>query len=60
MAFGLPNIELGLAILPFYFDWNLPEGIIPSELDMTETMGITARRKADLLLYAILRVPLPS
>ncbi|CAN6178251.1 unnamed protein product [Urochloa humidicola] len=60
MAFGLANIELGLANLLFYFDWSLPEGIIPSELDMTETIGITARRKADLLLSATLRIPLPS
>ncbi|CAL5052676.1 unnamed protein product [Urochloa decumbens] len=60
MAFGLANIELGLANLLFHFDWSLPEGIIPSELDMTETIGITARRKADLLLSATLRIPLPS
>ncbi|CAN6201663.1 unnamed protein product [Urochloa humidicola] len=59
MTFGLANIELGLANLLFYFDWSLPEGIIPSELDMTETIGITARRKADLLLSATLRIPLP-
>jgi cytochrome P450 len=60
MTFGLANIELGLANLLFYFDWSLPEGVIPSELNMTETMGITARRRDDLLLSATLRVPLPS
>ncbi|CAL5043006.1 unnamed protein product [Urochloa decumbens] len=60
MVFGLANIELGLANLLFHFDWSLPEGTIPSELDMTETIGITARRKADLLLSATLRIPLPS
>ncbi|KAF8779230.1 hypothetical protein HU200_002908 [Digitaria exilis] len=60
MVFGLANIELCLANLLFHFDWSLPEGIIHSELDMTETMGITARRKADLLLSATLRIPQPS
>jgi cytochrome P450 len=60
MGFGLANIELGLASLLFYFDWSLPEGIIPSELDMTETMEVTARRKADLLLSATPCVKLPS
>ncbi|NP_001355148.1 Premnaspirodiene oxygenase [Zea mays] len=61
MAFGLANIELGLASLLFHFDWSLPEGVVPSEMDMAETMGITARRKADLLLSATPRVvPRPS
>jgi hypothetical protein len=60
MAFGLANMELALANLLFYFDWSLPEGVIPSEMDMTEAMGVTARRKADLLLSATLRVPLPN
>ncbi|WVZ81270.1 hypothetical protein U9M48_028663 [Paspalum notatum var. saurae] len=59
MAFGIANIELGLANLLFYFDWSLPEGTIPRQLDMTETMGITARRKADLFLSATPCVPLP-
>jgi cytochrome P450 len=60
MAFGLANIELGLASLLFHFDWSLPEGVVPSEMDMTETMGITATRKADLLLSAAPCVPLTS
>ncbi|CAO2161881.1 unnamed protein product [Urochloa humidicola] len=57
VAFGLANMELALANLLFYFDWSLPDGVVPSEMDMTEAMGVTARRKADLLLSATLRVP---
>jgi hypothetical protein len=53
------NVELGLASLLFYFDWSLPAGVLPAEMDMAETMGITARRKADLFLSATLRVKLP-
>jgi len=60
MAFGLANVELGLASLLFHFDWSLPEGMVPSELDMTEATEITARRKADLLLSATPCVKLPS
>lgn len=60
MSFGLANITLGLANLLFHFDWSLPEGVNPSELDMTETMGITARRKEDLMLSATLRFPLQN
>lgn len=59
MSFGLANVELGLASLLFYFDWSLPAGVLPAEMDMAETMGITARRKADLFLSATLSVKLP-
>ncbi|KAM0853348.1 hypothetical protein ACQ4PT_051139 [Festuca glaucescens] len=59
MMFSLATMELALASLLFHFDWELPEGTIPAELDMTEKFGITARKKTDLLLHARLRVPLP-
>uniref|UniRef100_A0A0E0LB63 Cytochrome P450 n=1 Tax=Oryza punctata TaxID=4537 RepID=A0A0E0LB63_ORYPU len=59
MQFGLANIELALANLLFYFGWSLPESILPSDLDMTETMGITARRKEDLYVHATPFVQLP-
>uniref|UniRef100_J3MEE5 Cytochrome P450 n=1 Tax=Oryza brachyantha TaxID=4533 RepID=J3MEE5_ORYBR len=52
MQFGLANIELALANLLFYFDWSLPEGVLLEDMDMTETMGITARRKEDLSVQA--------
>ncbi|XP_044360274.1 zealexin A1 synthase-like [Triticum aestivum] len=56
IAFGLANIGLALASLLFHFDW---EGPSPDELDMTEAFGVTARRKAGLLLRPVLRVPVP-
>uniref|UniRef100_A0ACD5VBS6 Uncharacterized protein n=1 Tax=Avena sativa TaxID=4498 RepID=A0ACD5VBS6_AVESA len=60
MQFGLANIELALAILLFHFDWSLPDGILPGELDMTETMGVTASKRLDLWLRPTLRVQLPQ
>ncbi|KAK1601805.1 hypothetical protein QYE76_048276 [Lolium multiflorum] len=59
MLFGIANMQLALASLLFYFDWGLPDGVLPAELDMGETMGVTARRKMDLWLRPALRVPLP-
>ncbi|KAM3310125.1 hypothetical protein ACQJBY_031048 [Aegilops geniculata] len=56
IGFGLANIELALASLLFHFDWEAPP---PGEIDMAEEFGLTVRRKADLLLRPVLRVPVP-
>ncbi|KAL6874084.1 hypothetical protein ACP4OV_014166 [Aristida adscensionis] len=60
MAFGLANVELALASLLFHFDWEAPGVADPAEFDMAEAFGITARRKANLLLRPVLRVPVPG
>ncbi|XP_030510236.2 cytochrome P450 71D9 [Cannabis sativa] len=50
MSFGLNNVELSLALLLYHFDWTLPKGMKPEDLDMTELSAITLRRKDDLYL----------
>ncbi|KAK1615641.1 hypothetical protein QYE76_021158 [Lolium multiflorum] len=60
MAFGLAHIELALAALLFHFDWDLPEGMVREELDMTEAAGITARLRSDLLVIAVPRAQVTS
>ncbi|KAF8646787.1 hypothetical protein HU200_065585 [Digitaria exilis] len=57
VMFGVANIEIALANLLYHFDWKLPSGADPSELDMAESYGITARRENDLLLEATPYVP---
>ena len=52
ITFGLASIELPLANLLYHFDWELPYGMKPEDLDMTDTMIITARRKEKLCLIA--------
>ncbi|XP_028768653.1 cytochrome P450 71D8-like [Neltuma alba] len=49
IPFGLASIELALVSLLYHFDWELPNGMKPKDLDMTETLGVTARRKIRVL-----------
>lgn len=48
MNFGIANVELPLAMLLYHFDWELPEGMKSEEMDMSETLGVSQRRKRDL------------
>ena len=57
MMFAEANMEIVLAALLYHFDWELPGGAKPKELDMTEEMGLTVRRKNDLCLHAVVRAP---
>ncbi|KAK4728664.1 hypothetical protein R3W88_021652 [Solanum pinnatisectum] len=54
MCPGMPmaaiQVPLVLASLVHFFDWELPHGKCPVELDMTEKFGITLQKKEPLLL----------
>ncbi|CAL5069609.1 unnamed protein product [Urochloa decumbens] len=48
--FALPILELALAGLLRHFDWELPGGMRPADLDMVEAPGLTAPRRVPLVL----------
>uniref|UniRef100_A0ACD5ZG70 Uncharacterized protein n=1 Tax=Avena sativa TaxID=4498 RepID=A0ACD5ZG70_AVESA len=50
--FGMAMLELIVARLLYYFDWSLPSGIQPHELDMDMIVGMTSRRRNPLHLIA--------
>ncbi|KAI0516227.1 hypothetical protein KFK09_008899 [Dendrobium nobile] len=52
ISFAWASMELWLAQLLFYFDWELPGGWSPQELDVEEAFGLTLTRKNDLCLVA--------
>ncbi|XVF77134.1 hypothetical protein PTKIN_Ptkin14bG0016400 [Pterospermum kingtungense] len=60
ILFALPNIELPLTNLLCHFDWKLPSGMRPEDLDMTETLGATVRRRDDLILIPTTPSHFPS
>ncbi|KAH0464383.1 hypothetical protein IEQ34_007169 [Dendrobium chrysotoxum] len=52
VSFTLASMELWLAELLFYFDWELPGGRSPHEFDVEEAFGLTLTRKNDICLVA--------
>ncbi|KAK8953328.1 Cytochrome P450 71D7 [Platanthera guangdongensis] len=59
MSFGLATVEMALARMLYYFDWEYltKRG---EELDMTEAPGLAMERKFPLCLLPIQRFPLPT
>ncbi|KAJ0969445.1 hypothetical protein J5N97_022322 [Dioscorea zingiberensis] len=57
MQFAISTIELALANLVFWFDWKLVDDMVPQEVDMTESPGLTMRMKNNLYLVAKSCVP---
>ncbi|XP_065862595.1 cytochrome P450 71D445-like [Euphorbia lathyris] len=53
LTYGIINVEFPLAQLLFHFDWKLPSGMTPENLDMLEIFGASVKRKNDLHLIPI-------
>ncbi|XP_071718289.1 desmethyl-deoxy-podophyllotoxin synthase-like [Rutidosis leptorrhynchoides] len=60
ISLGMVNTELSLAYLLYHFDWELPDGENPQDLDMSETFGMTCYKSCSLRLVPILRFPVSN
>jgi hypothetical protein len=49
-------VRLVLAQLVHCFDWELPNGILPSEVDMTEEFGLVLCRSKHLVAIPTYRL----
>jgi len=56
---GLANIELALASLLYHFDWKLPSGVEPKDVDVSEAAGLVGKKKTGLLLHPVTRISAP-
>ncbi|CAN6312184.1 unnamed protein product [Urochloa humidicola] len=54
---GVGNIELALASLLYHFDWKLPNGVEPKDVDISEAAGLAASKKTSLIVHPITRIP---
>ncbi|KAL8537034.1 hypothetical protein ACS0TY_012284 [Phlomoides rotata] len=58
LNYGLANVELPLAQLLYLFDWKLPKGMNPEDIDMSATTeGFTVSRKKPIFLVPTLYNP---
>ncbi|TKY55871.1 Cytochrome P450 84A1 [Spatholobus suberectus] len=59
MQLGLYTLELAVAHLLHCFTWELPDGMKPSELDMSDVFGLTAPMASRLVAVPSKRVLCP-
>ncbi|KAF5935475.1 hypothetical protein HYC85_026604 [Camellia sinensis] len=55
LSMAAKQVPLVLASLIHFFDWSLPLGISPNELDMTEKFALTLQREQPLLVIPKVR-----
>ncbi|KAI5330409.1 hypothetical protein L3X38_029807 [Prunus dulcis] len=56
MQLGLTTVRLVLANLVHCFNWDLPSGLKPEDVDMTETFGLSLTKTKHLLVMPIYRL----
>lgn len=57
ISFSNTSVESVLANLLYWFDWEMVDGTDYMDIDMTETFGVSVRRKFPLRLVPLTRFP---
>jgi cytochrome P450 len=52
MSFAVAILEVTLANILYHFNWELPVGVKPEELDVNETFGFNMKKISPLLVHA--------
>ncbi|XP_066387054.1 dolabradiene monooxygenase-like [Miscanthus floridulus] len=52
---GVANMELALASLLYHFDWKLPSGEEPKDVDVWEAAGLVGKKNTGLVLHPVSR-----
>ena len=59
ITFGLNVAEIIIAKLIYHFDWELPNGLSPKDIDLSENFGAVADKKVPLEIVPTRYYPLP-
>ncbi|KAI5068298.1 hypothetical protein GOP47_0016643 [Adiantum capillus-veneris] len=59
MRLGLSTVQVILANFVKFFDWELPHGVSPSTIDMSEQFGVACNKKFPMMAIPKLRHSLP-
>uniref|UniRef100_A0A0D9XIW4 Cytochrome P450 n=1 Tax=Leersia perrieri TaxID=77586 RepID=A0A0D9XIW4_9ORYZ len=54
---NLASMEIVLASLLYHFDWKLPNGMEPKDVDMEDGPGIVSAKRTSLLVCPVTRIP---
>ena len=58
ITFGMSVVETILAQLLYYFNWELPNGLSPNDVDLTANFGAVADKKVPLQIIPTLYSPI--
>nr|BBE15480.1 cytochrome P450 [Polygala tenuifolia] len=50
LAMANRQVQLALASLIYHFEWFLPDGLLPHQLDMNEKFGVTMKKEKPLMV----------